>query len=61
MDDGSQQEVIEMALCESVRLGLRPGILYRFKAYDDCEMCLKMEREHKLPTETNGQQKTKES
>ena len=37
-------EVVELALCESERLVLKPNQLYIFKVYEDCEACKRIEK-----------------
>ena len=41
---GAAEEPLEMCLCESHRLILRPGKLYRFRVDPDCEKCVEMGR-----------------
>lgn len=33
--------LVEMALCETTRVFLKPNILYRFIVYPNCEACAK--------------------
>lgn len=43
-DEGQpdESEVIEMALCETEHLGLRPNVLYRFSVRPECRRCAEM-------------------
>jgi hypothetical protein len=42
------EEVIEMFLCESAFLFLRPNHLYRFKVDQACQKCLNIEEKGRL-------------
>ena len=40
--NGMSKKVNELALCESIKLRLRVGELYRFEAIEGCEDCEKL-------------------
>ncbi len=47
-----KDEVVDLALCETERLVLRQGQLYRFTALPDCARCQELaEAYHKTPTQ----------
>ena len=47
-DEPETLEVLDLFLCESQRLVLRPGQLYRFRVDPDCEKCKAIEAEGEL-------------
>lgn len=45
----SEKGVVDLMLCESVKLVLKPNTLYRFTVDSTCADCLKIELEGKTP------------
>lgn len=37
-----QDEIVELMLCETERLALKPDVIYRFKVDQNCESCCRL-------------------
>lgn len=46
---GEAAHVCELMMCESVKLGLRPGLLYRFSVDLNCTDCVRIANDNRLP------------